>query len=250
MQLTSENELLQSAQCLHNSSMEPPKNRYNGLALKGLSPSKAYLEGNLIVVALVRPRSGSKGDGIPLYLSFGYDSKAADSRHPPVFGNREEILYGDPLLSRQKNHMLVGDVEPMDSEEVVSIPSFVRLHNIDDVVDNRLAWPMSRFGMSFDGTFKALPICIFTKGETSELSDGISVGLDQGAVRVIQGGAEVVQRIPQDGGCVRGDRCSDAACRFPLLTAALGVQSIFVRIDVCHKNAFQIVDVMFGPFGL
>jgi hypothetical protein len=238
-------------QSLNSASVQSLQYGKNGLKLKGLPPSKAYIEGCLIVCALLRANTASECNGATVALPFGYEG---NSTYPTTISEFDALSF-EFAGNGYQNHMFVGNVKEVDTQEVITMPSFVRLHHIENMPDNRLTWCTTKFGMSLNGTFTALPAGIFGKGEIDIPLIGMghdiaAVGLDQNTVRMIKGGPKVVDRVAKNCGRVRGNGCTDTACRYPSLTATLGVQSIFVRVDVCSKNALEVIYVMLSPFDL
>jgi hypothetical protein len=101
--------------------------------------------------------------------------------------------------------------------------------------------------MGLGGVFKLLPRTLLGEGKLGVFVDGAAIGLDQDAVSVVEGGPEIMQRITEDGWCVLG---KPSAYNGPRLTVVLGDEGFLVGGNVDFENAFQLTDVMIGPFGL
>ncbi len=242
-QLRSFSDLGQLSESPSHTLQESSQNRKNGLVLKGLSPAKAYLEGCLLIAVLFKSRAGVKRNCGCIAC---YD---CDPGYPTASFDGQIINMG--VLGRGKqDHMLVRDVQNMEMQEVRTLPSRERLYVIKDDFDNFVAGPKTRFCMSLDGTFKVLPSAIFGEGEFDMLVDGAAIDFDKDTVSVIQGGSEVMEGIPQDRRRMARETAPDCVRAFPWVTIAVGLESIFVRTDVLPENLFEVVDVMFGPFGL
>lgn len=220
---------------------QAPQDRKNGLPLKGLSISEAYLKGELWLVIFFKPHPGLQDNR---WCIACYESDPTDPS--PTF--KPNVLYVGALLGRQENHVLVSDVEDMEFDEVCPLPSRVRLYLVENDGDHFIAGRVPRFGMSLDGTLKVLPRALFGEGESGVPVDGAAIGFDENTVSVIKGGSEIVKRIAQDRGGVAGEASANLA--FPHLKIELGRDSLFTRTDVAAENVFEMVDVMFGPFGL
>lgn len=219
-------------------------------SLKGLSFLKAYLEGGLRIVVLFdfcdlskKVIEGEVGYAVRVERYSGN----SDTSSALLTGNHVIDMHGS--CGRDDDHMLVGDVEHMESDQIGAIPSRVRLYHIDNVVNDGAAGALTGLVLALNGTLKVLPSALHREGKFGMLRDGVPVRFDQNTVRVIEGGPEVVQGIAEDGGCVPGE-ADDNPRFFPTVTVALGPKTFFVRTDVLPENIFKVRDVMVGPLGL
>ena len=211
------------------------------MPFKGLSVAEAYLKGDLVVCVLFEPEIGD--DCWAATVAFkGHVGNGAST------GERDPIDHNS-LSCGQEHDVLVRDVEQVEVEQIVSIPSFVGLYLIKDAADNSFAGAATRFGMSLDGTFKVLPAFLFGEGKLDVPVDAAAIGFDQQTVSVVKGGPEVMNCIAQNSRCVSGKRSPNGR-RFPSITIATGDHSLSAFTDVRPENVFKVRDVIFGPFGL
>ena len=162
------------------------------------------------------------------------------------------ILKDGVLSSRQQDGVLVGNVELMEFGEIVALPTRVGLHLIGQDLDDMSAGAGARFFMSLHGGFSALPAILAARindGEKGALVNRVAIGPDQFTVSVVKGGPEVVERIAQNGGSVFREPPAERA-RHAELTIVLGSEHLFIARDVRSENFIEVLDVMFGPFGL
>ena len=185
--------------------MNPPlqtlQNRNNGLVLKGLSFPKAYLEGHLVVVLRIRPRSEAKGD---CWCAISYDGHAPE----PASVLHLDLADVNGLLRRQEDHVLIGNVENVKVNEVRALSSEVRLYLVREEVDDVIAGAGTKFFMSSHGGYASLPGVLAAgvhDGEERPFVNGAAIGLNERAISVVQCGTEVMERIPEHGWSVLGE---------------------------------------------
>lgn len=223
---------------------QPLKHWKNGLPLKGLCFSEAYLKSNLIVVLRIRAKLGSERE---YWCAIGNEGDSGDS--PSAC--RADFVDAGLLLRGQQDHVLVGNVQFVKVGEILTLPAHPRLYVVGQEFDDVNPGAIPVFFMSFHHGLTALPRVLavgINNGEKRALTDGVAVGLDQLAVCVVEGGTEVVKRVSEDSWRVLGESSPQGDC--PGLTIVLGSDSMFVVRNVHFENAFELVDVMFGPFGL
>lgn len=147
--------------------------------------------------------------------------------------------------------MLVSNVQDVEIDKVFTLPSNVRLHLVGQGVDNVVAGTIPRLFMSLHGGFASLPGILpvgVDDGEEGSLVNSVAIGRHKCTVSVIQGGPEIVQRIAKHGWGVLREVGADRGA--PGLAIILWPKGLFVSRNVAFEDAFEMVDVMFGPFGL
>lgn len=221
------------------------QNRKDGLALIGLSPAKAYLEGRLLIVALFRNKARPQDRYAVVCLKSDVLERDCDSTRFEC-----DAFDLNNLAGGQQHGVLVSNVEEMELDEVRTIPSWIGLYLVKDQVDHHLTGTTSRFFMSVNGTFQMLPFpfpCDREKGPTMDL---VTVGFDQNAICVVKGGSEIVKRIAKDRGCVSRQSYAERGGLIPRTTIGVSSESLSVANEVALEDTFELVDVVFGPFGL
>lgn len=219
----------------------------NSLALKGLSVAEAYLKGVLWVAVEYRPTGAGE------FAALALVNNQRDTVNPAACFRAGFIDKIQPLdrhfrESRDQHEVLVGDVQSMETVES-ELPAFVWLYLIQDCPDHRVAWRNSLKFMAIDGTLNRLPV--LSEGEPAESVKRRVVGFGGDVIRVIEGGAEVVERIAQNRGRMFGERSGSSDLpAFQKAVLALGPQSFHVLMDEVPENGFKISDVLFGPFNL
>lgn len=223
------------------------ENIENRFVSKRLSLIEQYLEGILWVAVKYRATGAIVEDFTALALIHheGNPPNPAACFRPGGV-SEFEILNLHGRNGGNENKVFVRDVEPVEAIQS-EIPAFVGLYFVKDDVDDLLAWRNSFAHMSFDGTFKRLPI--FSKGELPVLAPHRTVGVGSDVVSVVEGGPEVVQCIAKDGWDMLVKRFEfGRPSLFQRAVLALGPQSLHVITDVVPEAGFKITDVMFGPF--
>lgn len=245
------NKAFEVPQDLDSAPVQPFKLRQNRLSLEGLSPSEAYLNGDLVICVALRPRKGSclKHGRFGLHLA----DKLNSADHRPVVHLKPGDLCA--VFRREEDHVFVGNVEQVDGKKVASIASRVRLYLVKDMPNDCLAWRDTKLGMTLDGTFKVLPAALFSKGELDALPVGMvdyiaTVRLDENTVGMIKGGSEIVQGIAKDGWGVTRERGPEWPAGVPPFCLLLSKEGAFVLSDMRSEELFQLTDVYLGPFGL
>lgn len=224
-----------------NSLSQGLNDRQNRLPFKGLSPAKAYIDGDLVIVCRYKSRSRTESD---CWATISNECNSTDSAS--IGANK--ILNICKLRGGEENRVLIGDVEKMKADQVGTLPARIRLHMVEDFADDSWGRTETRIGMSLDGSFKFFPVFGLRDRELDVSSNDSLVVFDQDTISVIEGGPEVVNRIAQDSRRV-GRKVVPNGC-IPNTKIVIGPKSIFVLSDVIIKHDFELSDVMFGPFGL
>jgi hypothetical protein len=218
------------------------KNPKHGLSLVGLPIAEAYLKRSLLIYVVYE-----RHFGVDALNSTGKDNRKV---RKGTTISKADMFDPNFLTGGQQNHVFVGDVQNMQVDKILPVPSLVRLYDVENVVDDVLVGGVPGFGMSIDGTLKALPIRMIDNGEFNMLVDSSSIGFDKNTVSVVQSGPEVMQRVAQNGGSMPRERLANGCDAFPELTISIGPHSLSVASKVHLKNVFKLQDVLFGPFGL
>lgn len=227
-----------------------PECRDNAFALKGLSFFEAYLEGHLRFCVIFDPRHpGEKLFKGHVRVVACAQAHIGETKLPSDVIPEPDILNVHRRCCGQDAGVLVGDVQQVEAEQVCSIPSFVRLYDIEDVVDDEAARSMTGLFMSIDGTLTVLPVAFRDKRKGAPFSDGVPVSDDQNAVSMIKGGSEVMERVPQDRGRMLWETNAETKL-FPTVSVFLGSKSLSIRTNMLAENIFKVSDVVFGPLGL
>ena len=241
---------LQELERFDNAGGQSPKHGNDGLALVGLRPAEAYMEGRLVVVLRIEARSRPKANRWGCWLTLRSARDNSDAGNSAASGGAD-ISDDSELLRRQQDFVLIGNVEDMELNEIVPLPSRVGLHIVGQNFDNPDTGAVPVFFMSLHHGFTALPRVLATgidDREKGTLVRRVASGSHEFAIGVVKGGPEIVQSIAEDRWGVLGEMGSE---RFPArLAVVLGNEGLSVCRSVAFEDAFEIVDVMFGPFGL
>ena len=216
----------------------------NTLTLEGCAFSEAYVEGRLRIVLEYSPYSLRETDGGERQVVLRHDGEVFPLSSPSSIG--QDYLHLTNLgfnLSADENVMLIGNVEPVDTIEVV--PSVLeRFDIIQNAVDDGIARSNSLF-LSPQVGFRTLPISVEWK--SGAIADGATVGFDERTVTVVKGRSEIMNRVAHDQWSVLWNGAPESS-HFPLVLVKLGIERLDVICRVSPDNLFKLRDVMIGPF--
>ncbi len=110
-----------------------------------------------MLAACFKPRSRAKANSrcIACYDCYPGDASAALEKN---------VAYMRSLGGGEQDHVFVGDVESVDREQVLALPSRERLYLIEDAVDDTIARRAPEFFMSIHGGFTVLDISLRDQG--------------------------------------------------------------------------------------
>ena len=233
----------------------------NVLPFKGLSLIESYLEGRLWIAMKYNFVGGRKVENAgsvalhtekrPLSFMAVLNNKINSSETAYLVPGTIENI--NPVCTHfrgggDEQVMFISDVKDVQGVQP-ELPAFIRLYVIEDDVANTVAGSQSLQFVSIDGTFKRLPV--FKKGELRVSGHRLPVGFDQDAIRVIEGGPEIVNDVAQNGWRVpwKDGGLSDlpALCHTVL---AIGRHSLHVFSGKPLEDGYELTDVMFSPFYL
>ena len=224
--------------------VERPYRPQNTLPLVGLSLLEAYLE-NRLWIALQYRASFSDIDELTALVLIRYHecdaSDVSDCFRPGGIRNIEPVD-SHFRLCRDENDVLIDNIETMEAVKS-ELPAFVRLYFIEDGIENGLTWSTSLLFMSIDGTFKRLPVLM--EGECPAIKPSRFVGVCRDMVSVIECGPKIMDGIAKHGAGV----FREGGGIFQRATIFLSPHSLHVASDVVPEEGFELIDVMFGPFG-
>lgn len=240
---------LDQAECFDGGAMEGFGRFQNTLSLVGLSFLEAYLENRLWFAIKYRSTAPSVNKVTALVL-VGHDQcDVTDTTacFRPGFIGEIKPVDSHFRLGGDEDNVLIGDVELMKPVNV-ELPAFVRLYVVQDGVNNSLTRCQSLQFMSMDGSHKRLPV--FSEGESPPITPFSVIGVCGDMVGVVEGSAEVVNSIAKNSASVFGEGdILGGSSAFQKALLILSPQSLSVASSVVPEDGFELVDVMFGPFG-
>lgn len=218
----------------------------NTLTLKGCAFCEAYVEGRLRIVLEYGPKSGREPNGAKRHVVLRHEREVPpSSASRSVFADDLKLTNACFDLGRDEDVVLVSDVEAMNAIKIV--PSVLeRFDIVQDAGDDCLAGEKSVF-LSLQGGFRALPITV--EWEARPAVNGAAVGFDERTVAVVQGSSEIMNSVPYYKWRVLRNRPAKSS-EFPSVLIKLGIKRADVLCSVAANNAFELRDVMMGPFYL
>ncbi|MGA9657834.1 MAG: hypothetical protein WBQ60_01865 [Asticcacaulis sp.] len=217
----------------------------NALVFKGLSFCEAYVEGRLRIAMIYRPHTISEAKGRSLMAVIGNNAEAGQVSHwAPISATQLHLIDSQNGLSGDEKVMLISNIEPVNSVEFTTV--FLEgLYDVKDMIEYGLGGLGSCF-LSIGGSYRILPSV--PERKLRPLIDSAAVGFNQNTVCVIKGTPEVMDCVTDDSWRIYRQSTSDTFGLFPITTLVLSAHSVHVLTDIGVNNAFELVDVMVGPF--
>jgi len=213
----------------------------NKLTLKGHSITELYMPHGLAVICdlnIVVPLAEVRGD-------MWMDNKPiGNSEVRALVVYRSKPCNVRVFEMRNQEPVFVVNVETMKTPDGLAAPSFVRLYDIHNEIDDFCRGML--FQSAIDGRFKLLNG--IANGEHSAMRR-IDGNLDE---RMIESRSEIMQGIPKNENQLvwKGINTLQLNNITSALQVRMGVDNVRVFLHESEGFEVKIIDVMFGPFNL
>ncbi|MGC1361814.1 MAG: hypothetical protein WA419_07645 [Silvibacterium sp.] len=216
----------------------------NQAALEGHSVAEKYAAGRLALVCDLNVSLASGDADGPKAVRSGCQFTEEERFARLVFNaDVPDVLEMD---LGDEEFVLVQNVQCVKLPDGLSIPSFVRLYHVQDEVADPLGGLM--FESSIDGVLHFLPGVVNRKlRELGSLPSGSELNV---AGRIVQGGSQIMDRIPDNAH--HPFRNALEWNDVEGIAASLGIvlDGDFIRVGSLEGSKFRVKfqDVLFGPF--